>query len=101
MCRPKHLAQTADDTLIAYLNRAKYSVDIAIYNMDNDNGIVDAINAAYNRGVAVRLIGDGENIDIGSFNQLQIGTNNKKLSPVGIDYGIMHNKFHCHRCFFS
>lgn len=87
------LAQTADDTLIAYMNRTNYTMDIAIYNMDNNNGIVDAINAAYNRGVSVRVIGDGENMDGSAWAQLNIGAANKKLSPGGIDYGIMHNKF--------
>lgn len=87
------LAQTMDDTLIAYMNRTVYSMDIAIYNMDNNNGIVDAINAAYNRGVNVRVIGDGDNMDGNAWSQINIGPANKKLSPTGIDYGIMHNKF--------
>ncbi|MBK9731689.1 MAG: T9SS type A sorting domain-containing protein [Chitinophagaceae bacterium] len=87
------LPQIADDTLIAYMNRTVYTMDIAIYNMDNDNGIVDAINAAYNRGVNVRVIGDGDNMDGAAWAQLNIGAANKKLSPTGIDYGIMHNKF--------
>lgn len=88
-----NLAQTADDTLIAYMNRTVYTMDVAIYNMDNNNGIVDAINAAYNRGVNVRVIGDGDNMDASAWALLNIGTGNKKLSPTGIDYGIMHNKF--------
>lgn len=87
------LAQTMDDTLIAYMNRTVYTLDIAIYNMDNNNGIVDAINAAYNRGVNVRVIGDGDNMDQNAWSQLNVGAGNKKLSPTGIDYGIMHNKF--------
>lgn len=87
------LAQTMDDTLIAYMNRTVYTMDIAIYNMDNNNGIVDAINAAYNRGVNVRVIGDGDNMDQNAWSQLNVGAGNKKLSPTGIDYGIMHNKF--------
>ncbi len=87
------LGQVMDDTLIAYMNRAVYTMDIAIYNMDNNNGIVDAINAAYNRGVVVRVIGDGGNMDGSAFAQLNIGLSNKKLSPTGVDYGIMHNKF--------
>lgn len=87
------LSQTMDDTLIAYLNRTNYTLDIAIYNMDNNNGIVDAINAAYNRGVNVRVIGDGDNMQSSAWSQLNIGAGNKKLSPGGANYGIMHNKF--------
>ncbi len=89
----KTLPQLMDDSLIAYLNRAKYTLDIAIYNMDNSNGIVDAINAAYNRGVVVRVIGDGDNMDGSAWGLLQVGSNNKKLSPTTEQYGIMHNKF--------
>jgi hypothetical protein len=87
------LPQLMDDTLIAYMNRAKYTLDIAIYNMDNNNGIVDAINAAYNRGVVVRIIGDGDNMDDNAWGQLNVGNGNKKLSPTTEQYGIMHNKF--------
>ncbi|MEO6166164.1 MAG: phospholipase D-like domain-containing protein, partial [Chitinophagales bacterium] len=87
------LAQTMDDTLIAYMNRTVFTMDIAIYNMDNNNGIVDAINAAYNRGVNVRVIGDGDNMDGAAWSLVNVGPANKKLSPTGIDYGIMHNKF--------
>jgi hypothetical protein len=87
------LPQIADDTLIAYMNRAKYTMDIAIYNMDNDNQIVDAINAAYNRGVSVRIIGDGSAMNTSVWNLLLIPSANKKLSPSSIDYGISHNKF--------
>ncbi|MCS6991126.1 MAG: phospholipase D-like domain-containing protein [Chitinophagales bacterium] len=87
------LPQQMDDTLIAYMNRAKYTMDIAIYNMDNNNGIVDAINAAYNRGVTVRIIGDANNMNMGAWNQLLLPAPNMKLSPTGSSYGIMHNKF--------
>ncbi len=88
------LAQTADDTLIAYMNRAKYTMDIAIYNMDNANGIVDAINAAYNRGVSVRIIGDASNMNMGAWGQLQLPPSSMRLSPSSSStYGIMHNKF--------
>lgn len=87
------LAQQLDDTLIAYLNRAKYTLDIAIYNMDNNNGIVDAINAAHNRGVYVRIIGDGSNMNMGAWGQLLLPGSQMKLSPTTSQYGIMHNKF--------
>ncbi len=86
------LPQIADDTLIAYMNRAKYTMDVAIYNLDNDNGIIDAINAAYNRGVSVRVVGNGD-ISSSVWNLIIIPSSNKKLSPTSAEFGIMHNKF--------
>jgi len=81
------------DTVIAYINRAKNSIDIAIYNLDNDNGIVTALNNAHARGVNVRLIaGNGANST--AYGQLNIGVGNKKKAPPSSQsYGIMHNKF--------
>lgn len=82
-----------DDTLIAYINRAKYSIDIAIYNWDNSNSsnITTAVNAAYTRGVKVRIIYDG------STTQSGLSTINPAIkftpSPQGANYTIMHNKF--------
>jgi len=87
------LGNATADTLIAYMNRSKYTMDIAIYDMDNYNGIVDAMNAAYTRGVTVRVIGDGSNMESSAWSQLNIGSNNKLLSPTSSNYNIMHNKF--------
>lgn len=83
--------RAADDTCIAYINRAKYSIDVSIYNFNVEgiSSIVSALNSAHARGVTVRLVSDG-------------GTNNsaiplldpaigKILRPVTT--GIMHNKF--------
>jgi phosphatidylserine/phosphatidylglycerophosphate/cardiolipin synthase-like enzyme len=83
--------RATDDTCIAYINRAKYSVDVAIYNF-NYEGIADiaaALNAAHARGVTVRLVGDADqnNSAIPRLNAA-IG---KILRPVGT--GIQHNKF--------
>lgn len=88
-----------DDTIIAYLDHAKYSLDIAIYNIDNVNNIISAINDAYARGVDVRVICDS-GVDDFNYNLISIGTGKKKKSPPdgstnaeGAIYGIMHNKF--------
>ncbi len=83
--------RATDDTCIAYINRAKSSVDVAIYNF-NYEGIADiasALNAAHTRGVIVRLVGDADqnNSAIPRLNAA-IG---KILRPAGS--GIMHNKF--------
>jgi len=83
--------RAVDDTCIAYINRAKYSIDVCIYNFNIEGiaNIAGALNAAYARGVTVRLVTDG-------------GTNNsaiQELNPgIGkiarpVTTGIMHNKF--------
>lgn len=89
-----HLAQqlngTFDDTLIAYINRAVSTLDIAIYNVDNNLGVISAVNAATARGVNVRVICD---FSVGNVLN-SFTTPNKKLAPAGTTlYGIMHNKF--------
>jgi phosphatidylserine/phosphatidylglycerophosphate/cardiolipin synthase-like enzyme len=83
--------RAVDDTCIAYINRAKQTIDIAIYNFNVEgiSNIASALNAAYNRGVVVRVVTDG-------------GTNNSAIpelvagiGKIGrpVTTGIMHNKF--------
>ena len=90
-----YLNQAIDDTLINYINRAKKTVDLAIYNFNNSgiSNISTALNAAATRGVAVRVIGCGTSANLG-MNEL-IGANMHLLK--GPDSpprnGIMHNKF--------
>ena len=83
--------RAVDDTCIAYINRAKQSIDIAVYNFNVEgiSNIAAALNAAFNRGVVVRVIVDG-------------GTNNSAIpelvAGIGklarpVTTGIMHNKF--------
>lgn len=45
------------DALVALIDRARHSVDIAVYQL-NDPRLIDAVERAYRRGVAVRLITD-------------------------------------------
>ncbi len=79
-----------EDTIIAYINRAQFKIDIANYNTGRIN-IVNALNTAYNRGVEVRYVGAHNN-----------GTNNNQLGSLNTAIGqikrpndgeIMHNKF--------
>jgi len=83
--------RAVDDTCIAYINRAKQNIDIAIYNFNVEgiSNIPNALNAAYARGVRVRIVTDG-------------GTNNSAIpelvAGIGkiarpVTTGIMHNKF--------
>jgi phosphatidylserine/phosphatidylglycerophosphate/cardiolipin synthase-like enzyme len=87
------LGDDIDDTLIAYINRAKSSIDFTMYNWveSNISSVSGALNAADARGVTVRVIFDG------SANNTAIQSLNpsiKKIgSPTSSAYGIMHNKF--------
>ncbi len=87
----KPLIGLIDDTLIAYINRAKSELEIAIYNWDNSSGITTAVNAAAARGVKVRIVYDGSTAQSGL---TTISTQCKWIaSPQGANYTIMHNKF--------
>jgi len=89
------LDHAVDDTLIAYIRRARYSIDVAIYNFNNYNisNISTALNDAYSRGVRVRVVYDS-NTDNSGIDELDAGIG-KIASPESHypDYGIMHNKF--------
>jgi len=90
----KRLNTLVDDTLIAYINRAKQSIDIAIYNWNNQNisDITSAVNNAYSRGVSVRVVYDGNNANVG-LNTLNVGIKKVASAPSSQTIGIMHNKF--------
>ncbi len=85
-----YLNEIVDDTLIAYINRAKQTVDVTIYNWTSDfNNITNALNNAYTRGVRVRIIYEQDNANTG-INSLNaaIGRVSRLTSS-----SIMHNKF--------
>ena len=81
------------DTLAAYIGKAQQTLDITIYNWNNAV-ILDAVNAAFARGVRVRVIyeDDNSNASIGQltaaipriFRPAQAGSTGSS---------IMHNKF--------
>jgi phosphatidylserine/phosphatidylglycerophosphate/cardiolipin synthase-like enzyme len=82
------------DTLAAYMDRSQASIDIAIYNFDsfNTSVISQAINNAYNRGVSIRIIADGNNSN--SALALLNAAIPIVYSPTLNSYwNIMHNKF--------
>ncbi len=92
------------DTLTAYLNRAKYSIDICIYDFEKTYSyniatldttfapeVAKAIDSAYERGVKVRIIYDSSNANTG-LQLLDTGIHTMG-SPQGSAYTIMHNKF--------
>ena len=86
-----------DDTLIAYINRSKYTLDIAVYDFLSGSGtsslanVATAINAAYTRGVKVRWIFNGSCSNTG-LSLLNSGIDTLG-SPTTSSYTIMHNKF--------
>jgi phosphatidylserine/phosphatidylglycerophosphate/cardiolipin synthase-like enzyme len=91
------LHEALDDTLISYINRAKYSIDFTIYNY-NTTGISDitaALNAAHTRGVEIRIVSDFNVEDNAGWKNLNPAIV-RIISPED-DYeagiGIMHNKF--------
>jgi phosphatidylserine/phosphatidylglycerophosphate/cardiolipin synthase-like enzyme len=89
-----YLNQAMDDTLIAYINRAHYSIDVAVYNYiqsGNMSNIAIAINNAYLNGINIRWIYNGSSSNSG-LSLLNNGIHTL-ASPTGSAYNIMHNKF--------
>mgnify|MGYP000878742245 CR=1 FL=1 len=83
------LHNAMDDTIEAYIDRAQYTIDVAMYNAD-DYSIIGALNQAEDRGVQVRYISEGTNTNSGLANL-------SSTIPVlfrtdGLGSG-MHNKF--------
>ncbi|HWY98155.1 MAG TPA: phospholipase D-like domain-containing protein [Bacteroidia bacterium] len=93
----KYLHNSIMDTIAAYINRAKYTVDIAQYDYSAYSGdtmahIATAVNNAYKRGVKVRWLHDSSSINTG-LTLLSAGIPRFGSPPVGGIYNIMHNKF--------
>ncbi len=80
-----------DDTCMAYINRAKYTIDLAMYNfsLTGLSNIASSLNAANARGVVVRVVADGSTANTG---MEALNGNIKKIARPAGD-GIMHNKF--------
>ncbi|MBN1199840.1 MAG: T9SS type A sorting domain-containing protein [Bacteroidales bacterium] len=85
------LDASADDTIIQYINRAKYTIDVAIYNfsIQGISNIANALNQAFFRGVAVRVVTDGS---AGNSGIPELTGGIKKIARPAGD-GIMHDKF--------
>lgn len=76
------------DTIISYIDLAQNTLDFTMYEAQN-RAIVEALNAAYDRGVQIRIISDDEGRNDTLINNLN------PAIPVleGNSEGIMHNKF--------
>ena len=91
-----YLKGTFPDTIVSYINNAKYSLDFAIYDFtsvagDSVSMIAKAVNNAHKRGVIVRWINNGNSSNVGM--SLLSSTIHRVSSPTSKSYGIMHNKF--------
>lgn len=89
------LPLTMDDTLISYINRAKYTIDFTMYNFNNQgiSNVSTALIAAANRGVRVRVIVCGTTANLG-VEELEGTAVHLLLGPSSNNRtGIMHNKF--------
>jgi len=85
----RSLGAATNDTVAAYIDRAESTLDLAVYN-SNDQTVMNAINDAYDRGVQIRYIVQGTNANIG-IGQLN---NNIPIHERQDDNGSgMHNKF--------
>jgi len=78
-----------NDTIAAYMDLAQNTLDICVYNA-SDATIGAAINAAYNRGVAVRYIADD---DVVNSMLSSLDPNIPIVFRDPAPAGIMHNKF--------
>jgi phosphatidylserine/phosphatidylglycerophosphate/cardiolipin synthase-like enzyme len=91
-----YLNGTFPDTVVAYINNAKYTLDFAVYDFtsvagDTVSKIATAVNNAYLRGVTVRWINNGSSSNKGM--SLLNASIPRISSPTSSGYGIMHNKF--------
>ena len=75
--------------MTTYITEAHYSVDIALYNFDSDL-ILNALIDARLRGVAVRVVGDYNEINTTGYKKLYLNNFNV---IAGNTKGIQHNKF--------
>ncbi len=102
------LIHKGGDTLIAYINRAKYSIDIALYDYVEDSlwyeggyvpPIHTAINNAYARGVKIRWLSNPTDSSLGFVKSITpnygLALINKSIHTFARTdtKGIMHNKF--------
>lgn len=83
-----YLAESFADTLITYINKAKYTIDVAMFTAEND-AITDALNEAFDRNVQIRYITSGNNQTNTALAHL-----NEEVSVLkGDPAQSMHNKF--------
>ena len=89
-----YLDKSYDDTLIAYIQRAKYTIDIAVFSYDQYgqmSNIANAVNQAKANGRQIRWIYCG---GVGNSGLSLLNSSIPTLaSPTSALYAIMHHKF--------
>ncbi len=83
------LGAATNDTIAAYIDRAVSTIDLAVYN-NNDQTIMNAVDDAYDRGVQIRYVTQGSNANIGLG---QINSAIPVLERQDDNGSGMHNKF--------
>jgi phosphatidylserine/phosphatidylglycerophosphate/cardiolipin synthase-like enzyme len=84
--------------LVPRFDNAKRSIDAAVYSLSGTPGttLANALIAAKNRGIRVRVITEYDNIGSSALNSLSaagIPVINDRFDPVNFGAGLMHNKF--------
>jgi phosphatidylserine/phosphatidylglycerophosphate/cardiolipin synthase-like enzyme len=79
-----------DDALVTLIDAATTSVDLALYEFDLEL-VQDAVLDAWDRGVDVRMVGDGDEAEDAGYEALQAAGIPIEMRPAGDR--IMHNKF--------
>ncbi len=77
--------------IISLLNRAKYSVDICVFTI-SDNNISKAISAAHQRGVKVKIVSDNDKAN-------DLGSDIYSLAKQGLNIRIDRTPNHMHHKF--
>ena len=94
--RPETRHGGVDEWFVPFLDSAKRSLDVAIYDFDLDNA-ADALVRAKNRGVAVRMVIDSDTLNNTKDDEIQraVGKLTQASIPIVDDnrQPIMHNKF--------
>jgi phosphatidylserine/phosphatidylglycerophosphate/cardiolipin synthase-like enzyme len=84
---------SVDDKLTAFINTAKLSVDMAIYQLDLAN-VTQALIDAKKRGATVRVVTDIDSLNDPKENPAFLKLQSEKIPVVGGNpNGIMHDKF--------
>ncbi len=76
--------------IVERINKATYSIDLALYSFFGITDITNALLAAHNRGVKIRLVYDNRDIQSSVQKLLDAGIKMSERPPIS---GIMHNKF--------
>lgn len=79
-----------DDALVTLIDAATTSVDLALYEFDLGT-VEEAVLDAWDRGVDVRMVGDGDEVHDAGYEALDLAGVPMSLRPAG--NRIMHHKF--------